>query len=115
VWTNPEYRVTATGQAQTLYPRSAAWREGVQEYDGIVSRWKPSRRILVVLVVLHIIVTAITLRDLGRRTDTQVRGSRLFWRVFTPLQIGNSAVYWLVGRRRNSEPTEHREAFRLAD
>jgi hypothetical protein len=54
----------------------------------------------VALVVLHIIVTAITLRDLSQRSDAEVRGPRLFWRLFTPLQMGNSAIYWLVGRRR---------------
>ena len=68
-----------------------------------MSRWKPSRPILVVLVVLHIMVTTITLRDLGQRSDAEVRGPRLFWRIFTPLQMGNSALYWLVGRRREAE------------
>lgn len=48
---------------------------------------------------LHIIVTAVTLRDLSQRSDAQVRGPRWFWRAFTPLQMGNSAVYWLVARR----------------
>jgi hypothetical protein len=83
---------------------------GFREYHRAVSRWKPSRPILVVLVVLHIIVTTITLRDLSRRTETEVRGPRLFWRVFTPLQMGNSALYWLVGRRRETEsaPTSER-------
>jgi hypothetical protein len=64
-----------------------------------VKSWKPSRPVLIVLVILHIIVTAVTLRDLGKRTEAQVRGSRWFWRVFTPLQMGNSVVYWLVGRK----------------
>jgi hypothetical protein len=76
-----------------------------REYDRAMRRWKPSRPLLVALVVLHVIVTTITLRDLSQRTDTQVRGPRLFWRVFTPLQMGNSALYWLVGRRRETEPT----------
>jgi hypothetical protein len=75
-----------------------------REYDRAMRHWKPSRPLLVALVVLHIIVTAITLRDLSQRTDTQVRGPRQFWRVFTPLQMGNSALYWLVGRRRDTEP-----------
>ena len=67
-----------------------------------VRRWRPSRPILVALVVLHAVVTAITLRDLARRSEAQVRGPRWFWRVFTPLQMGNSAVYWLVGRKRDA-------------
>jgi hypothetical protein len=67
-----------------------------------VKHWKPSRPVLVALVILHIIVTAVTLRDLSQRTDAQVRGPRWFWRVFTPLQTGNSVAYWLVGRKSGS-------------
>ncbi|HZM55366.1 MAG TPA: hypothetical protein VFC03_10120 [Acidimicrobiales bacterium] len=68
-----------------------------------MKRWKPSRPVLVALVILHIIVTAVTLRDLSQRTDAQVRGPRWFWRVFTPLQMGNSAIYWLVGRKNGGQ------------
>lgn len=71
----------------------------LSKYDRTVRHWKPSRPVLAALVVLHLIVTAVTLRDLSQRSDAQVRGPRWFWRVFTPLQMGNSAVYWLVGRR----------------
>ena len=67
-----------------------------------MKRWKPSRPALVALVIVHIIVTAFTLRDLSQRTDTQVRGPRWFWRVFTPLNLGNSLVYWLIGRKSGS-------------
>jgi hypothetical protein len=91
-----------------VFPGSAS---PVREYDRAMRRWKPSRPLLVALVVLHVIVTTITLRDLSRRTDTQVRGPRLFWRVFTPLQMGNSALYWLVGRRRETEPSSTSERF----
>jgi hypothetical protein len=52
--------------------------------------------------MLHIIVTAITLRDLSQRDAAQVRGPRWFWRAFTPLQTGNSALYWLFGRNNNT-------------
>ncbi len=51
------------------------------------------------LVILHIIVTALTLKDLRQRSDSQIRGPRWFWRLFTPLQMGNSAIYWLLGRK----------------
>jgi hypothetical protein len=77
-------------------------RKGARKYDGTVSRWKPSRPVLVALVVLHIIVTAITLRDLSQRSDAQIRGPRWFWRLFAPLQMGNSAIYWVAGRRNDS-------------
>ena len=74
----------------------------MQKYDDTVSRWKPGRPILVALAVLHIIVTALTLRDLNQRSDAQVRGPRWFWRVFAPLQMGNSAIYWVVGRKNHA-------------
>jgi hypothetical protein len=64
-----------------------------------VSRWKPSRPVLVALLLLHVVVTAVTLRDLSQRNQDQIRGPRWFWRVFTPLQMGNSVAYWLVGRK----------------
>jgi len=73
-----------------------------RKYDHTVSRWKPSRPVLVALIVLHIVVTAITLRDLSHRSDAQVRGPRWFWRAFTPLQMGNSAIYWLAGRKNDT-------------
>ena len=76
---------------------------GIQKFisnGDTVNRWKPSRPVLVSLVVIHITVTAITLRDLSQRSDAQIRGPRWFWRAFTPLQMGNSALYWLVGRIR---------------
>ncbi len=64
--------------------------------------WKPSRPVLIALAILHVLVTAVTLWDLGHRSESQVRGPRWFWRAFTPLQMGNSAVYWLVGRRNDT-------------
>jgi hypothetical protein len=66
-----------------------------------VRRWRPSRPVLIGLVILHIIVTAFTLRDLSQRSDAQIRGPRWFWRVAAPLQMGNSAAYWLLGRNKN--------------
>ena len=86
----------------------------VGDYDRAVSRWKPSRPVLVVLVFLHIIVTTITLRDLSRRRDAQLRGPRLFWRLFIPLQMGNSAIYWLVGRRHDTQSTPDHEGPQIS-
>ena len=57
---------------------------------------------LAVHPITGIVVTAITLRDLSQRSDAQIRGPRWFWRMFAPLQMGNSAVYWLVGRQNNA-------------
>jgi hypothetical protein len=62
-------------------------------------RRKPSPPVLAALVVAHVIVTTITWRDLSRRSSDQLRGPKWFWRLFTGIQMGNSVVYWLVGRK----------------
>jgi len=52
------------------------------------------------LAVLHVVVVALTWRDINGRPAAEVRGNKKFWRVFSVLNMGNAAVYWLVGRRR---------------
>jgi hypothetical protein len=48
----------------------------------------------------HVIVTALVWRDLRRRPDSQIRGSKKLWRGLSALNTGNSLLYLLVGRRR---------------
>jgi hypothetical protein len=52
------------------------------------------------ILIGHVIVTALVWRDLGRRSDAQIRGDKNLWRVLSALNTGNSLVYLLVGRRR---------------
>jgi hypothetical protein len=52
------------------------------------------------LAVLHIVVVSLTWRDISSRSDAQVRGNKKFWQVFSALNMGNAAAYWLVGRRK---------------
>jgi hypothetical protein len=54
---------------------------------------------MAVLAVLHVVVVALTWRDIGSRSAAQVRGSKKFWQVFSALNMGNAALYWLIGRR----------------
>jgi hypothetical protein len=51
------------------------------------------------LAIAHVAVTTVTWRDISRRRADQLRGPRWFWRVFTGIQMGNSAIYWLFGRK----------------
>jgi hypothetical protein len=67
-----------------------------------MARRRPSPQVLTALAVAHVIVTTITWRDIGNRTAEQVRGPKWFWRLFTGIQMANSAVYWLVGRKKES-------------
>jgi hypothetical protein len=52
-----------------------------------------------ILVPIEVILAVLAWKDLARRTDEQVRGSKRMWRGFIAVNPGNSMVYWLLGRR----------------
>ncbi len=61
---------------------------------------KHQKMLLALTVVpIEIVLSVLAWRDLAGRTTDQVRGSKNFWRVFVSINPGNSAVYWLFGRR----------------
>ena len=60
---------------------------------------KPNKFVLAGLAVVHVVVVALTWRDIRSRPDGQIRGNKKFWQVFSALNMGNAAVYWLFGRR----------------
>lgn len=60
---------------------------------------KPPRQVVVPVVVVQVVLAAFAFRDLARRTDEQVRGPKLLWRVLIGLNPGNSLAYWAFGRR----------------
>jgi hypothetical protein len=60
---------------------------------------KPPKPVLLAIVVVQVVSAAFAWRDLSRRSDDQVRGSKKAWRAFIALNPGNSLVYWAVGRR----------------
>jgi hypothetical protein len=57
------------------------------------------KTLLAIIVPIQVILAMLAWRDLGRRTDDQIRGQKNFWRVFVTLNPGNSVAYWLFGRR----------------
>ncbi|MGA8369017.1 MAG: hypothetical protein WB765_02710 [Acidimicrobiales bacterium] len=57
------------------------------------------KRLLAVLVPIQVLLAILAWRDLGRRTDDQVRGQKRFWRVLVTMNPGNAVAYWLFGRR----------------
>jgi hypothetical protein len=61
---------------------------------------KPSKEVVVAVVAVQAVSAAFAFRDLARRTDDEVRGPKLLWRVLIGLNPGNSLAYWLLGRRR---------------
>jgi hypothetical protein len=57
-------------------------------------------RATIVVLIVHLIVTTLTWRDLARRTPGQIRGSARLWRVASGLNTLGSLAYWTVGRKR---------------
>ncbi len=62
------------------------------------------KKALLVIVPLEVVAAVLARRDLSRRADAEVRGSKRFWRVFVLLNPGNAVLYWLFGRRRSPAP-----------
>jgi hypothetical protein len=60
---------------------------------------RSGKRVLAGIVVAHVVVTAVTWRDLRRRAPEQVRGSKRFWRVVSGANTIGSGAYYLVGRK----------------
>jgi len=62
-------------------------------------RSKPSLPVLLACGLAHLIITALTWRDLSRRPAGLVRGNKLFWRVAASVNTLGSLAYLLIGRR----------------
>jgi len=60
---------------------------------------RPKLALLAALVVVDLVSAAFTFRDLRGRDESQIRGSKRFWRIATIANPGNSLAYWLFGRR----------------
>jgi hypothetical protein len=57
------------------------------------------KRILIVVLVLHVFLLNLTWRDLRRRPDAAVRGKKRVWRLWSGVNTTGSVAYWLFGRR----------------
>ena len=57
------------------------------------------KKVIAVVLVLHVILAALTWRDLRIRPAAGVRGKKRLWRVAATMNTTDSAAYWLFGRR----------------
>jgi hypothetical protein len=57
------------------------------------------RLLVAIILVIEVPLAVLAWRDLGRRTAEDVRGKKSLWRAFILMNPGNSAFYWLGGRR----------------
>lgn len=60
---------------------------------------RPPKPVLVTIVVAEVVSAGLAWRDLKKRSDATVRGSKKLWRVMIMLNPGNSIAYWVLGRR----------------
>lgn len=60
---------------------------------------KRRRQALMIIVPVQVCLAVLAWRDIGRRSDRQLRGRRGVWRVIVVLNPGNALLYWLFGRR----------------
>jgi hypothetical protein len=56
------------------------------------------KKILAVLVAGEFGSAVLAWRDLDRRPDSAVRGSKRAWRIAMLANPGNSLAYWVLGR-----------------
>ena len=63
---------------------------------------RAKKKAIAILVPIEIASAILALRDLARRSDLEVRGSKRFWRTIMMMNPGNSVFYWVAGRRRPS-------------
>jgi hypothetical protein len=63
---------------------------------------RPNPKVLALVMVVHVLVTAFVWKDIDRRPAQAIRGSKGLWRFLTALNTSHSLVYLLVGIRRRS-------------
>ncbi len=61
------------------------------------------KKVIAVVLVVHLILVRLTWRDLRRRPDAAVRGRKRMWRFASSVNTTGSVAYWLFGRRRLPE------------
>jgi hypothetical protein len=57
------------------------------------------KKVILIVLVVHLIVAKLTWLDLRRRPDEAVRGPKRYWRLASTLNTTGSVAYWLFGRR----------------
>jgi hypothetical protein len=62
---------------------------------------KPATPQILAALALHAAITAVTWRDIRRRSADQVRGSKNLWRAASALNTVGAAAYFTIGRKRS--------------
>jgi len=54
-------------------------------------------------VLVDLVLATVAWRDLSRRSEVEIRGTKRFWHAVILANPGNSIAYWLFGRKRIAE------------
>jgi hypothetical protein len=65
-----------------------------------MSRKRPDPRVVIAAVAVQAVVGTLTVRDIARRPDDQVRGPKLLWKLWGGTNTLGALVYWVFGRKR---------------
>lgn len=57
-------------------------------------------RLVTAAIATQSILGPLTLWDLAKRSDDQIRGPRLLWRLWGSTNVVGAVSYWVVGRKR---------------
>jgi hypothetical protein len=74
--------------------------QGGERGSGPFNLTDKQKRLLVVVLVVHLILAKVTWLDLRRRPDAGVRGPKGLWRTWSFFNTTGSLAYWTIGRRR---------------
>jgi hypothetical protein len=61
---------------------------------------KRDPRLVAALIAVQAVVGPLTIRDIARRSDEEIRGPRLLWQIWGGTNTFGAAMYWAVGRKR---------------
>ena len=77
------------------------YRYGMAEKRRWSSLTPTQQRAIIVGAAIEIVVTALALKDLARRSSSQVRGPKAGWALSFVVQPFGPLVYFALGRRRS--------------
>lgn len=67
--------------------------------DGMALTTKQKAILTTGAFVAQAAVAPVILRDLQKRSDDEIRGPRMLWRLWGSTNLLGAALYWFVGRK----------------
>jgi len=64
-----------------------------------MAKKKANPKVVIPLLIAQAVIGTLTVRDISARSDAEVRGPKLLWKIWGGTNMLGSAVYWLFGRR----------------